>query len=52
MFVTYGYDPFKLNKMYFAKYSMYFSEIFTHDVNTIGLFNKIIFDTFNIINLL
>ena len=53
MFVTYGSDPFKLNKMYFAKYSMYFFEIFAHDVNTIEyLFNNIILDTFNIINLL
>ena len=51
MFVTYDYDPFKLNKMYFAKYSMYFSEIFTHDVNTIKyLFNSIILDTLNLIN--
>ena len=53
IFVTCGYDPFKFNKMYFAKYSMYFSEFFTHDVNTIEyLFNNIILDTFNIINLL
>ena len=52
-FVCFDFDPFKLNKLYFAKYQRYCSEIFTNYVNNIELLlNNRILKLFNIIKLL
>ena len=52
-FVTFDFDPYKLNKLHFAKYTRYCSEIFTKDANNIEfLINNRILKLFNRIKLL
>ena len=49
-FVTFDFDPLKLNKLYFAQYPRFCSEIFTIDVDIIDcLINNRILKLFNII---